>query len=437
MLQLGHYPKRLFDAVAREVAPRAFAFTPQELSVTLWALAKAGHSGRTMPPLLDVSLLLGAWDGHRLPPWLAHVLWLGPHHNASPSPLLQAVERELASRSGEWEDRHLAIMAWSCGQLGHTPAPATCARLAAELERRVPAMSGRSLATLASGLAAMEQQRLWQLQQLQQQGPEGSSTEEEAEATAEPAAAAAEAGPDAHPVLPPHLVEMVVERAGPLLPRMQPFELARLAYSCAVLGSDAAAQLLLRAPAPATLAQLQAAAERAPLPTAIGLLWAMVRWDCYPRRLFSTLCNRLQQTSRHYRLSQPALALLGEAVLAMGQQQRGALHLRQGLEHAALATARQAALHGPQRLLISPHTGASLSSGEASDAEAGWSEEDEPGASQQARRRRGSTSPAQPPAAYELHSAADLSTAPPRADNSNEDDLSWLEMTYDDLAGLA
>ncbi len=62
MLQFGHHPQQLFEAVASEVAPRAFAFSPQELSVTLWALAKAGHAGRAVPAMLHVSrAVLGRW----------------------------------------------------------------------------------------------------------------------------------------------------------------------------------------------------------------------------------------------------------------------------------------------------------------------------------------------------------------------------------------
>lgn len=53
--QLGHHPGPLLDAIAAEVVPRAFAFSPQELSGTLWALAKARHSTRSTRALLDVS----------------------------------------------------------------------------------------------------------------------------------------------------------------------------------------------------------------------------------------------------------------------------------------------------------------------------------------------------------------------------------------------
>lgn len=55
-LQLGYHPPRLFDAIAREALPRTFAFTTQELSGTLWALAKCRHSSRAVAPLLHVRI---------------------------------------------------------------------------------------------------------------------------------------------------------------------------------------------------------------------------------------------------------------------------------------------------------------------------------------------------------------------------------------------
>ena len=58
--QLGHHPRRLFDALAGEVVPRAFDYAPQELSGTLWALAKMRHATRSTPPLLHVSCAGGA-----------------------------------------------------------------------------------------------------------------------------------------------------------------------------------------------------------------------------------------------------------------------------------------------------------------------------------------------------------------------------------------
>lgn len=59
-VQLGHRPQCLFEAIAREVPPRAFAFSPQELSGVLWALAKGAHSGRGVPALLQASAGAGA-----------------------------------------------------------------------------------------------------------------------------------------------------------------------------------------------------------------------------------------------------------------------------------------------------------------------------------------------------------------------------------------
>lgn len=87
---------------------------------------------------------------------------------------LQAVERELASRAASFDDRHLSIVAWSFGQLGHVPQPEALAPLLAAAEGRLPRMGGRALATLAVGLAAMEQQAQRRQQQHARRGAEQS-----------------------------------------------------------------------------------------------------------------------------------------------------------------------------------------------------------------------------------------------------------------------
>lgn len=357
------------------------------------------------------------------------------------------MEHELSARGSAFEDRHLAILAWSFGQLGHVPPPEARPPLLALVEARLPAMGGRSLATLVSGLAAMEQQRQWQQQQRrQQQGMEEEEQEQGKHSAAAGAGAAAagssEAGAaasavaaaaDTSPLVPQPLVAALVERTSQLAPWLQPFEWAQLVHGLSVLGSQAAAQRFLRSPSPQAAAQLEAAAQHAPLPAAVGLLWAMAEWQCYPKKPFAALCSRLRLASPHYRLPQPALAVLGEAVQAMGERQRAALGLRKGMAFAAEATARAAALQGPPGTLLNPGpasaSGNSSSAGSSQDSDAydTVSTADEGSYPQQQlqqqRHRSGQLS-------------ATWTTVPaapqPACDNDNQDP-GWLETTYDDL----
>lgn len=314
----------------------------------------------------------------------------------------------MAVRGAAFEDRHLAIVAWSFGQLGHVPPPAARVPLLAAAEARLPAMAGRTLATLAAGLAGMERQRGWEEAQRQRRAGEehaGSGTD-----AAAAAATAAEqtAEPPADSLLPPPLTAALVERAVQLLPRLRPFELAQLVHSLAVLSSQQTGQRLLCAPGPEAAAALEAAAEQAPLPTAVGLLWAMARCGCYPAQPFGALCTRLLRASPHYRLPQPALVLLGEALQAAGEEQRAALGLRRGMVFAATAAARQAAREGP----------CAMSHAAAADGSGGAESGGEDGQGRQRRPRDGGSPMAPSPQ--------------PSFDNANEEE-GWLEMTFDSL----
>ena len=261
---------------------------------------------------------------------------------------LQAVERELASRAASFDDRHLSIVAWSFGQLGHVPQPEALAPLLAAAEGRLPRMGGRALATLAVGLAAMEQQAQRRQQQQEQ--------EEEEHTDGRPAAQHSLTEQQRQrqrqqQLIPSPLVALLVKRTEQLLAgsQLQSFKYAQLVHSLAALDSSGmAAKRFLQAPlSPAAAAALQQAVRRAPLPEVMGLLWAMTRWRSYPAPGFPDLCARLRHTPRQYRFSQPALALLGEALEGMGEPQREALRLRRGLADAARATARAAALRAP------------------------------------------------------------------------------------------
>ena len=334
----------------------------------------------------------------------------------------------MAAGGSAFDGQDLAILSWSFGKLGHPLAPAAAHQLWALLRAALPGMSGRSLATLAAGLAALHEQHEWRVQQQQQQ------QEEEAAESSQPEAAAAPAtGPSSmgSPLLPPQLVAAVAERSGTVLPRLKPFELAQLVLSLSVLGSEGAATQLLRRPSAHTAVQLLAAAEQAPLPDAVGLLWSMARWACYPPEPFAALCLRLRQTSRHYRLPQPALVRLGQALQMMGQRQREALGLRRGLEFAALVAAQQVAKRGPPGGPAGPGSGADASASSSSTPDA---------AQQMDRRPRVGTarSSSSGGSSGGARSGNPSPAAPqPSFDNENEEDPSWLEMTYEDLARMA
>ena len=340
----------------------------------------------------------------------------------------------MAARGAAFEDRHLAIVAWAFGQLGHVPAPAARAPLLAQVEARLAGMAGRSLATLAAGLSAVEQQRRWRERQRRRQQLELEASDAEEEPAAAPAPAAggsSAAGADA-PLVPQPLVEAMAARAAALAPRLQPFELAQLVTSLAVLGSEGAPSAFLRAPSPDVAVQVQAAADRAPLPAAVGLLWAMAHWRCYPPHVFASVASRLHSAHRNYRLPQPALAMLGEALQAMDPERRSAVRLRRGLAYAAVATARAAELRGPCGTLLAPGSGAGSGS-DASDGEAALplsedaaapppDSDDEPWQAGAGDAWRSETfGGGEGPAAQA-----------PSADNANAEE-DWLSMTYDDL----
>ena len=342
------------------------------------------------------------------------------------------MEHEVAVRGSAFEPRDLAILTWSFGQLGHVPTAEAAQPLWALLQAQVESMPGRSLATLAAGLAAMHEQQQWRQQQQQQQA-------DAAAAAVAAAAAAATPTQSMPPAVLPQLVEAVAERAVAVFPQLQPFEAAQLLLSLSALGSEAAAEQLLRSPVEHTLQQLLAAAERAPLPDAVGLLWSMARWACYPAEPFTALCTRLRQTSKHYRMPRVPLARLGQAIQAMGEQQLRTLRLRGGLRVAAYAAAQHVALHGPLGSSLEATNAkdraegasgsSSSSSSSSSSRELGTEQPGHPqrqGSSQQSGARgRGqgdSPSPAAPQPSFEL---------------DNEEDPSWLEMTFDDLAKMA
>ena len=319
----------------------------------------------------------------------------------------------MAARGPSFEPRDLAILTWSCGQLGHLPTREAAQPLWALLEAEVGSMPGRTLATLAAGLAALEEQQQWQRQQQEVQQQQ----EEEEEGQAQAAARG-------QPMVPPQLVQAVAERAVAVFAQLQPFEAAQLVLSLSVLGSHEAAEQLLRSPSACTTQQLLAAAERAPLPDAVGLLWSMARWACYPAEPFGALCTRLRQTSKHYRLPQAALARLGQAWQAMGEAQQRELRLRGGLRVAAYAAAQHVALQGPPGSSRDAAEGAG-GSGEWGAAPPGPRQQQRGGSEQRGSRGSGqadSPSPAAPQPSFDL---------------DNEEDPSWLEMTFEDLAQMA
>jgi hypothetical protein len=281
---------------------------------------------------------------------------------------LQAVERELASRAASFDDRHLSIVAWSFGQLGHVPQPEALAPLLAAAEVRLSRIGGRALATLAVGLAAMQQQSQRRHQQ-QQQDEDGRPAAQHSLKEQPPPPQQQQQQQQQQPLIPSPLVALLVERTAQLLAanQLQPFEYAQLVHSLTALDSSGlAAKRFLQPPlSPAAAAALQQAVRRAPLPEVMGLLWAMARWRSYPAPGFPDLCARLRHTPRQYRFSQPSLALLGEALEGMGEPQREALRLRRGLADAARATARAAALRGPPAGLADHHGGSSGSDSES------------------------------------------------------------------------
>ena len=349
-----------------------------------------------------------------------------------PSRLLpQAVEREVAARGSAFEPRDLAILTWSFGQLGHLPTPEAAQPLWALLQAQIASMPGRTLGTLAAGLAALHEQQQWRQQHRQrqegQQKPGAAAAGGQQKPAAAPAAAAAAVDAKQR-LVPPELVGAVAERAAAIFPRLQPFEAAQLVLSLSLLGSEEAAQQLLRSPCEHTAQQLLAAAERAPLPDAVGLLLSMARWAAYPAEPFAALCTRLRQTSKHYRLPQAALVRLGQAVQCMGEQQRRVLRLPGGLRVAAHAAAQLALLHGPPSSLdASSDSGGAQpgsSSGEWDAAQPGHQQHQGSVAQGGARGNGKGNSPS--PAAPQ-----------PSFDHDNEEDPSWLEMTFEDLAKLA
>lgn len=284
-----------------------------------------------------------------------------PFHKQSythPPRLLQAVERELASREASFEDRHLAITLWSCGQLCHVPAAPALAPALEGLQRRLPAVDARTLVITVTGLADMQAaQRRRQAvaaaagaaaQRAAAQAGKGAQTADEVWEGRRLAGVVAPAGAPAADstagcLVPPALLAALVDRACELRPRLQQFELAQLLRGFAELGSTAAADRLLRSPGPEGEALLVGAAQRDRLPSLVELLWAMAAWRCYPQSAFQPLAQRLGKVRSDYRFQQPTLALLGEALAAMQPQQRQQLRLRSGLVLAASGAARTAA----------------------------------------------------------------------------------------------
>lgn len=223
------------------------------------------------------------------------------------------MEGEVSARAASFEPRHLAVVAWSAGQLGWVMRPAALQSLLAALQPE--ALEGRSLATLVEGLAAMERQR-WRQQPRHTVLP---------------------------PLVPPLMSDALAERCAALVPTLQPFEFAQLAAGFAALGGPAARRLFLEAPDVATRSALNAAVRKAPLPAVVSLLWAMARWDCYPSPAYPRLADRLCRTSPQYRLAPASLVLLGQALGSMPARQLVAMSLRSGLRHAALEAAAAAA----------------------------------------------------------------------------------------------
>lgn len=267
----------------------------------------------------------------------------------------QAAERELASREAAFEDRHLAITLWSWGQLSHVPAELALAPALEGLQRRLPGMDPHSLVTLVDGMGRMQAARRRRQAAAAAAALPGADGEVAGEQTAAEAwegrrlaavaaaAGAPAAGAAADALVPAAVLDALVDRVCQLLPRLQQFELALLLRGFAELGSGAAADRLLRAPAPAGEALLAGTAQRGRLPWLVELLWAMAAWRYYPAAAFQTLARRLGGVPREFRFCQPTLALLGEALAAMEPRQRQQLRLRRGLVMAAAAAARAVA----------------------------------------------------------------------------------------------
>ena len=270
------------------------------------------------------------------------------------------MEHELSAREPAFEDRHLGITAWAFGQLGHVPAAPALAALCEGARRRAPGMSARTLATLVGALAdmqlQMERRQRWQRAEQQRGQPaeqaadqaEQRAADQQQQGAAEQQAAQQQQQQPARQaserLVSMALVESLAERAVHVLPRLQPFEFAGLLRALTALGSRATATLLLRAaPGSAAHALLGKAVEHAVLPAKVELLWAMAACGCYPEEAFEALAARLAAIPREFRFSQPALAMLGDALAAMPLKRRQQLKLRHGLALAAAAAAAQAA----------------------------------------------------------------------------------------------
>lgn len=248
----------------------------------------------------------------------------------------------MAARAARFEPRHLAIVAWSAGQLGHVVRPAALAALLGAV--RPAALEARSLVPLVAGLAAMEQQR--QRDERPQQRQRRQQQQQEA-APVEPAAGAAAGAQQpsraSSPLVPPQLLDGLVGRTRQLLPGLKPFEHGQLVYGFAVLGSPLARQVLLLSPDGPASGMLASAARHAPLPVVVGLLWAVARWGCYSSPGLPRIADRLRRTSPQYRLPRPALVMLGQALRSMPPREVLALALPSGMQRAALVAAAAAA----------------------------------------------------------------------------------------------
>eukprot|EP00887_Chlorella_sp_A99_P005477 scaffold1.g5477.t1 len=273
--RLRFRPQALPAAAAAEAAARAVSFSPQELAGSLWALARLGCP-------------------------------------RAAAPLLAAAEHELVARPAEFADRHVALLAWAWGRLGHAPGPEAAAALVRAAQERAPALGAQALTTLVAGLAQLQLPQA--AARRLQRGPEGGA---------------------------------LLARTLELLPELKPFEYAQLARGLAALGVEPAAEWLLGPGAsPKAKRALDAAAAGGPITAAVQLLWAMARWRTWPDPTFAVIASRLKKTSPRYAFSPANLVLLGQALQLAGTPQAAKLRqMRTALRRRA-AGAAAAAVNG-------------------------------------------------------------------------------------------
>jgi hypothetical protein len=252
------------------------------------------------------------------------------------------------------------------------PSPPALAALLAAL--RPASMPGRTLATLADGLALLElqQQRLAARSALQAQlGLARGSGAAARAARRELDRARDQASPS---LVPPPLLDALLQRAEQELPSLQPFEYARLVGGMAQLRCRAARRLLLQGPGSGRAHPLLLAAMKyARLPDVVALAWAMATWRCCPDPALPRLAARLQHTSPSYRLGPAALAQLGEALAALPPRQAALLtrHPSPLLEAAAAAAEADAAALAGEALAAASGSPASSASGSQETGAAG------------------------------------------------------------------